>query len=231
MNLFGFAKKRVPAQESFDALLESNLDGLYRVALRYTRDASLAEDLVHDTAMRALRFRDRFEPGTNFKAWIYTILTNTFIHRYRRHKKERMILDGSTREDVQSSLGSETARLCAEDPEHAYLDHMLSDDVLAALDALPEDFRMVVVLCDIEGLSYKEIADVLGCPVGTVMSRLYRGRRILEQALAGVAAAHGIVKAKVGGDGHSVTHHGAHASEPGSASITNMMSYKRRKSG
>ena len=188
-----FAKKDASATE-FEVLLQAQLDGLYNVALRYTRDPSQAEDLVHDTAVRALRFRDRFEQGSNFKAWIYTILTNTFIHRYRRHKREREILEGSSREDVERQLRSEDTRHCANAPEQTYLNHLLSDDVVKALGELPADFRAVVVLCDIEGLSYKDIAVSLACPVGTVMSRLYRARRLLERKLSHVAAESGIVK-------------------------------------
>lgn len=193
MSLLNFRKNQ-PEIDEFEGLLEAQLDGLYSVALRYTRDPAQAEDLVHDTAVRALRFRDRFEPGSNFKAWIYTILTNTFIHRYRRQKREREILEGASRDDVERQLRSESARDLAREPEHAYLEQLLSDDVIAALDELPEDFRTVVVLCDIEGLSYKDIADVLQCPVGTVMSRLYRARRLLERKLANLAVERGILK-------------------------------------
>ncbi len=105
MSLLGL---RTPRQlDEFEALIETHLDGLFGVALRYTRDRALAEDLVQDTVVRALRFRDRFEPGTNFKAWVYTILTHTFIHRYRRQKREREILDGQNRGDVDRQLHSE----------------------------------------------------------------------------------------------------------------------------
>ncbi len=180
--------------DAFENLLEGQLDGLYSVALRYTRDAAHAEDLVHDTAVRALRFRDRFEAGSNFKAWIYTILTNTFIHRYRRQKREREILEGATRGDVERQMRSESARDLALAPEQSYLQKQLSDDVIRALQDLPEDFRQVVIMCDIEGQSYKTIADMLACPVGTVMSRLYRARRLLERKLAGLATERGILK-------------------------------------
>jgi len=180
----------------FEVLIENHLDSMYVVALRYTRDPSKAEDLVHDTVVRALRFRERFELGTNFKAWINTVLTHTFIHRYRRQKKERELLQGATRYDVDRQLHSEQARQLATAPEHAYLDQLLSDDVLAALDSLPDEFRKVVVLCDIEGLSYKEISEALDCPVGTVMSRLYRARRLLERKLANTAIEQGIIKSK-----------------------------------
>ena len=191
MTLF---RKKTPVLDEFETLLETQLDGLYSVALRYTRDPAQAEDLVHDTAVRALRFRDRFEQGSNFKAWIYTILTNTFIHRYRRQKREREILEGVSRDDVERQLRSETSRDLAREPEQSYLEQLLSDDVIRALDELSEDFRTVVVLCDIEGLSYKDIADVLDCPVGTVMSRLYRARRLLERRLSALAMERGILK-------------------------------------
>ncbi len=193
MKFLSFSKKNSDFDD-FESLVETSLDGLYRVALRYTRNPAQAEDLVQDTVVRALRFRDRFEPGTNFKAWVYTILTHTFIHKYRRQKREREVLEGVTRSDVERQLTSTEVRDLASRPEDTYLDRMLSDEVLAALDALPEDFRTVVTLCDLEGLAYKEIADVLGCPVGTVMSRLYRGRRMLEDKLYGLAVERGIVK-------------------------------------
>lgn len=188
-----FVKKTNNVNE-FHELIESHVDGMYGVALRYTRNPQRAEDLVHDTVVRALRFEDRFEMGTNFKAWVYTILTRTFIHKYRRSKREREILDGASRGDVRALFHSETTQERLRAPEEAYLHNVLSDDVLEALDSLAEDFRAVVVLCDIEGLSYKEIAEVVDCPVGTVMSRLYRGRRLLERKLRGVAIERGIVR-------------------------------------
>ena len=186
MQLLPFRKKQTKANEFHD-LVEEHLNGMYGVALRYTRDPQMAQDLVQDTIVRALRFQDRFEMGTNFKAWIYTILTRTFIHKYRRSKREREILDGASRGDVTARFHSEKSRVASNAPEATYLHNVLSDDVLHALDDLPEDFRTVVVLCDIEGLSYKDIAEVIDCPVGTVMSRLYRGRRLLEKKLRATA--------------------------------------------
>src|SRR5688572_14600208 len=219
MGLFGFSKPRKDLEE-FEGLIETHLDGLFGVALRYTRDRALAEDLVQDTVVRALRFRDRFEPGTNFKAWVYTILTHTFIHRYRRQKREREILDGQNRVDVDRQLHSEVSRDLAMRPENAYLDNLLSDDVLKALDSIPEDFRTVVVLCDIEGLSYKDIADIVGCPVGTVMSRLYRGRRMLEGKLLNLAIEQGILKPKKAAEGAAVA-----------TEVLDINTFRRRKNG
>lgn len=221
MGLLGLCNAR--RTDEFEDLIEAHLDGLFGVALRYTRDRALAEDLVQDTVVRALRFRERFEPGTNFKAWVYTILTHTFIHKYRRQKREREILDGQNRVDVDRQLHSELSREFAMRPENAYLEHLLSDDVLAALDSIPDDFRTVVVLCDIEGLSYKDIADVVSCPVGTVMSRLYRGRRMLEGKLAGLAVEQGILKP------HKQA--GTAANDLPGSKVLDMNAFRRRKSG
>ncbi len=221
-----FGKKKIKDFDEFEELIELHLDGMYRVAMRYTREPSAAEDLVQDTVVRALRFRDHFELGTNFKAWIYTVLTHTFIHKYRRKKRERELLEGQNREDVQHQLESESARDAATEPEQAYLDRMLSDDVVHALDALPEEFRTVIVLCDLEGLSYKDIAEVVDCPVGTVMSRLYRGRRILEQKLYGLAVEQGIVRAS--GTAEKSGGEDACAQE---REILDLQMFRRRKDG
>ena len=217
MGFLGFRKKDND-YETFEQLVESHLDGMYGVALRYTRDPSRAEDLVHDTVVKALRFRHRFEMGTNFKAWIYTILTRTFIHRYRRQKREREILDGYSRFDVDGQLYSEATRESSRAPEAVFMRNMLSDDVLAALDSLSEDFRAVVVLCDIEGLSYKEIAETLDCPVGTVMSRLFRGRRLLERMLEHLAIEKGIIRKSSEAE-----------AEEDKAGVLDMNKYRRRK--
>ena len=199
MGLFGTGKN-LNEVGSIENLIESHLDGMYGVALRLTRDPVRAEDLVQDTVVKVLRFRDRFEMGTNFKAWVYRILTNTFIHKYRRYQREREILTGTGRSDVQRQFHSEAAQEQSGAPENVYLKNVLSDDVLKALDDLPTDFRTVVVLCDIEGMSYKDIANAVDCPVGTVMSRLYRGRRLLETKLIGVAREQGIVKSNGNAD-------------------------------
>ncbi|MEK7705869.1 MAG: sigma-70 family RNA polymerase sigma factor [Myxococcota bacterium] len=221
MRLLQLGKKQRDIDE-FEDLIGKHLDGLYGAALRFTRNSAQAEDLVQDTVVRALRFRERFEPGTNFRAWIFTILTNTFIHRYRRQKREREALEGVRREDVARELRSERSEQQALEPENTYLDGMLSDDVLAALDSLPEEFRAVVVLCDIEGLAYKDIAEAVECPVGTVMSRLYRGRRMLEDKLLGVAIERGIVKGHAGGKTESSV------AEP---DVLDIAAYRRRKNG
>jgi RNA polymerase sigma-70 factor (ECF subfamily) len=177
----------------FDQLAMRHIDALYASALRLTRNERDAEDLVQDSLLRAYRFFDRFERGTNIKAWLFKILTNTFINRYRRSSKERSLVDGPEQEAVQGQLVSRDAADAAADPERWYFDRVLSEDVLKAVDALPIDFRMVVILADLQEFSYREIADVLDVPVGTVMSRLFRGRRLLQKALTGYAVESGFV--------------------------------------
>jgi RNA polymerase sigma-70 factor (ECF subfamily) len=195
------------SRREFEALALPHLDGLYAAALRLTKNPRDAEDLVQDAVLRAFRFFDKFERGTNIKAWLYKILTNTFINRYRRSTKERNIVEDE-RDSVQDRLLSRDAADAAENPERAYLDRMLSDDVLKALDSVPVDFRLAVILADLQDFSYKEIADILDVPVGTVMSRLFRGRRLLQKQLAEYATATGVLQTtRVGGsigDGESI---------------------------
>ncbi len=168
----------------FEQLALDHIDPLYSAALRLTKNERDAEDLVQDTYLRAFRFFDKFERGTNIKAWLFKILTNTFINKYRRTSKERSIVDGPEQETVQAHAASRDTAEQSNDPEKWFFDRILSDDVLRAVDALPLDFRMVVILADLQEFSYREIADILDVPVGTVMSRLYRGRRLLQKALA-----------------------------------------------
>jgi RNA polymerase sigma-70 factor, ECF subfamily len=176
----------------FEGLALKHLDPLYSAALRLTKNERDAEDLIQDTFLRAYRFFDKFERGTNIKAWLFKILTNTFINRYRRSVKERNIVEGSERDAVHEKFISREATEYAANPEQYFFDRLLSDDVLRAVDELPIDFRMVVILADLQEFSYKEIAEILDVPVGTVMSRLYRGRRLLQKALAGYAMVSGL---------------------------------------
>jgi RNA polymerase sigma-70 factor (ECF subfamily) len=170
------------------------MSALYSAALRMTRNPSDAEDLVQETYLRAYRGFGGFQEGTNLKAWLYKILTNTFINRYRRTTKERNIVEDE-RDSVQDRLVSRDAADLAEDPERAFFERLLSDDVLRAIDSIPVDFRLTVILADLQDFSYKEIADILDVPVGTVMSRLFRGRRLLQKLLAEYAAASGVLHA------------------------------------
>lgn len=183
------------SRREFERLAMRHIDPLYSAALRLTKNDRDAEDLVQDTFLRAFRFFDKFERGTNIKAWLFKILTNTFINRYRRSVKERTLVEGSERDAVHEQFISREASDYAANPEQFFFDRLLSDDVIHAVDALPIDFRMVVILADLQDFSYKEIAEILDVPVGTVMSRLYRGRRLLQKALSGYASETGVLPA------------------------------------
>jgi RNA polymerase sigma-70 factor (ECF subfamily) len=183
-----------PPADSFEIELLSHLDALYGVSCRMTKSTTEAEDLVQDTVVKAMRARGQFEPGTNLKAWLLRILTNTFINRYRRGGLERDLFDGPDADPLTDGwVGANTMR-GMRDPETQALKPIVEAEVQRALDALPDDFRLAVVLSDIEELSYKEIADAMGCPIGTVMSRLHRGRRMLQKTLREHAIALGIVQ-------------------------------------
>jgi RNA polymerase sigma-70 factor, ECF subfamily len=199
--MLGEARK-LRRQFEDDAL--PHLNALYGVALRLTRNPRDAEDLVQDTVLRAYRYWHKFERGTNCKAWLFKILTNTFINRYHRIKRDRDHLasvrpswphshhndEEAATQDILSHEVTEASR----DPEGALASRLLSDDVIRALEALPPEFRMAVLLCDVEEFSYKEIAEIMDCPVGTVMSRLFRGRRLLQRSLHDYAVEQGIIK-------------------------------------
>ena len=180
-------------REEFESLTMGHLDPLYAAALRLTRNEGDAEDLVQDTYLRAYRFFDRFERGTNIKAWLFKILTNTFINRYRRSVKERSTIEDE-KDTVHERFMSRDVSEASLNPEQYFFDRLLSDDVLAAIDALPVDFRMVVILADLQEFAYKEIAEILDCPVGTVMSRLFRGRKLLQKSLLAYAIETGVVR-------------------------------------
>lgn len=170
-------------------------DSLYGAAYRLTRNPRDAEDLVQDSLLRAYRFWDSFEQDSNCKAWLLRIVTNTFINEYQRKKRSREVLDAATQEqDATDGVLVHAEARDKQSPDKALLERSVSDDVQKALDALPDDFRTAVVLCDVNGLSYKEIAEIMDCPVGTVMSRLFRGRKLLAASLRGFAQSEGYVK-------------------------------------
>lgn len=170
-------------------------DALYGAAYRLTRNARDAEDLVQDALLRAYRFWDSFQQDSNCKAWLLRIVTNTFINEYQRRKRSREVLDAASAE--QDAIDGVLVHAHARDkqsPDQVMLAASVSDDVQRALDQLPDDFRTAVILCDMQGLAYKEIAEIMQCPVGTVMSRLFRGRKLLAQALKDFAVAEGYVR-------------------------------------
>lgn len=179
--------------DAFEVELLGHLDTLYGVSCRMTKSTTEAEDLVQDTIVKAMRSRDQFEPGTNLKAWLLRILTNTFINRYRRGGLERDLFEGPDAEPLTDGwIGANTMR-AMRDPETQALTPIVEAEVQRALDDLPDEFRLAVVLSDIEELSYKEIAEAMGCPIGTVMSRLHRGRKLLQKTLREHAVLMGIV--------------------------------------
>jgi RNA polymerase sigma-70 factor (ECF subfamily) len=185
------------ASDPFETDALSFLDALYRTALRMTRSEAEAEDLVQEAYIRAFRFRHQFTPCTNLKAWLFRILTNTFINQYRR-KAARP--DTTELDDVEESILYRHMRdvnpgSASPDPEAELIDNTLSSEVKDALEALPEKFRTTLLL-DVEGFSYKEIAEMLDIPIGTVMSRLHRGRKFLQKRLYDLARDRGIVAAR-----------------------------------
>jgi RNA polymerase sigma-70 factor (ECF subfamily) len=187
--------RRRARRSDFEEIALIHLDALYGAACRLTRNARDAEDLVQEALLRAYRFWDTFEKDSNCKAWLLRILTNTFINEYQRKKRSRQVLDAATAEqEATDGVLVHEASEAQRTPESALVDRSVSDDVQRALEALPDDFRVAVVLCDIEGLSYKEIAEVMGTPVGTVMSRLFRGRRLLQASLREFAIQTGYVR-------------------------------------
>ncbi len=169
------------------------LDAMYAVALRLTSNDKEAEDLVQDAMLRAFRFFDKFQQGTNLKAWLLKVMTNVFLNRVKKSPNRPALVDFDTLEEVlgEADDGRESVTSSSE-----LFRELLDDDVARALDELPLEYRTPVLLSAIEDLSYKEIADIMDCPVGTVMSRLYRGRKMLERSLRTYAESIGFLKGK-----------------------------------
>src|ERR1700680_3364528 len=180
--------------DSFTEEALSHMDAMYGGACRLTRNPTEAEDLVQDALVKAMRARDQFHVGTNLKAWMFRILTNTFINKYRRGGLERSVLEGPDADPLVDGWVSASTMRQLRDPEQIALRPIVEGEVGHALDALPTEFKLAVVLCDVEEFSYEEIADIMGCPIGTVMSRLHRGRKLLQKSLYSHALAMGIVK-------------------------------------
>lgn len=208
------------ARLDFETSALPQLDALYGAALRLTRNAAEAEDLVQDAYVRAYRFWHTFKSGTSVRAWLFTILRNTFINRYHRSNRSR-----AARTDLEAQLGSlgseaavghPSAQLPA--PDAALTARITRERIMTALQSVPEDYRMAVILADLEGLAYKEIAEIMDCPIGTVMSRIFRGRRLLHKLLYDHAVELGMV------DNDDPEH-------PGSGRVGNTVeleSYRRR---
>jgi RNA polymerase sigma-70 factor (ECF subfamily) len=172
------------------------LDQIYRGALRMTRNPSDAEDLVQETFIKAFTKFHTFTEGTNLKAWLFRIMTNTYITSYRRRQREPLQSSADELTDGQLAATPIMATGSFRSAEAQALDHITDTAVLDALAALPEDFQIAVYLADVEGFTYREIAQIMGTPVGTVMSRLHRGRAILRASLADFARDHGFATAE-----------------------------------
>ena len=180
-------------RERFERDVIPLLSSLYGAAMRLTRNPADAEDLIQETYLRAFRGFAGFQEGTNLKAWLYRILTNSFINTYRKKQREPQTVEGP--DDIGEwylfdRLGAQNVEVSA---ESEVLDRMPDEDVKRALESIPENFRMAVLLADVEGFSYKEIAEIMDVPIGTVMSRLHRGRKALERALWDTAKERGLV--------------------------------------
>jgi RNA polymerase sigma-70 factor, ECF subfamily len=226
MSLFGERRRR----ERFQREALVHMDALYGLALRLSKHERDAEDLVQDAYLKAYQHFDKYREGTNCKAWLFKILTNTFINRYRKRQRENTFL-------AEDAAPSPLERLAAKVPnpvrqsaasQTELFQRLFGDEVSRALEKVPVDFRMCVLLVDLYGFSYKETADIIGCPIGTVMSRLYRGRRLLQTMLVEYAIHEGIIDAEKHRDklGDSVGDSGSN-----SGSDTNVVEFKPRRQG
>jgi RNA polymerase sigma-70 factor (ECF subfamily) len=193
----GASTGRVPQDAALSERFERDvlplLPSLYSAALRMTRNPADAEDLVQETVLRAYRGFGGFKEGTNLRAWLYRILTNTYINVYRKKQREPVTISDSEIEDwfLYDRLREEAVTASA---EATVLEAVPDEDVKAALESLPESFRLAVILADVEGFSYKEIAEITDVPIGTVMSRLHRGRKALEKWLWEAVRERGLVR-------------------------------------
>ncbi len=197
----------------FEKIAMPQADALYGAALRMVRDPAKAEDLVQDTLLRAYRFWHKYEQGTNIKAWLFRIQTNIFINEYRKHQTEQKVLDDRQIDDLLERYANPEQTALPMEIRESFMKEIVSDEVLAAIDRLPIEFRMTVLLNDMQEFSYKEIAEILKCPVGTVMSRLHRGRKLLQAQLYEYAQEHGIIP----------------SAETGESNVANLDSFRRQK--
>jgi len=190
--LFSLDRKKELKVE-FERVALPQLSHLYTSAFYLTKDKTEAEDLVQETYIRALRFFDKFKPGTNCRAWLLTILRNLFINRYRQKKREAKNVDWEKIDQVYDSMVEQGERAERDNPEGLLISQFMDEEVEKALRELAEEYRTAIVLVDIEELSYEEAAKVMECAIGTVRSRVSRGRRLLQVALRGYALERGLI--------------------------------------
>jgi RNA polymerase sigma-70 factor (ECF subfamily) len=176
----------------FEAEALPHMDVLYNFALRTTGNQDDAHDLLQETYLKAYRFWDKYEKGTNIRAWLFRIMKNSYINRYRKETKEPDKVDYEDIENFYNTIRAESTD--PNDLQKQLYGNLLGDEVTKALQDLPDDFRTVVILCDIEGLTYEEIAEFVECPIGTVRSRLHRGRKLLQVELFEYAKRQGMIK-------------------------------------
>ena len=180
-------------QLEFDSLIQPHLNSLYSTALRMTHNQNDAEDLVQETMYKAFRAFDQFQRNTNFRAWAFRILVNTYITAYRKAIRQPTKGSYDDLEEFYLYKKLDESLSLQENSKEDFLENLFEDDVKDALENLPYQFRLVVLLCDVEGFSYNEIANIIDAPLGTVMSRLYRGRKLLQRYLWGYAKKRGYV--------------------------------------
>jgi RNA polymerase sigma-70 factor (ECF subfamily) len=180
-------------QLEFESLITPHLNSLYSTALRMTHNQNDAEDLVQDTLYKAFRAFDQYQKNTNFRAWAFRILVNTYITAYRKAIRQPQKVSYDDLEEFYLYKKLDENVHLQEMAKEDFLENFFEDDVKEALENLPYQFRLVVLLCDVEGFSYNEIANIIGAPLGTVMSRLYRGRKLLQQHLWNYARKKGYV--------------------------------------
>ena len=191
-----------PEREAFRKEALTHMESLYNAALYMARSKGEAEDLVQETYLKAYRFWDRYKQGTNCKAWLFRILTNTFINRNRKKRRIFTDIDDAGAEVYASPMYHRSGFYGT--PESAYLKQLFPEHVREAVENLPENFRIPVILADLQDFSYKEIAEIMECPVGTVMSRLFRGRKKLQEALFEYAVEQGIIPRGMAEDDNGV---------------------------
>lgn len=189
-------KVKAQLERAFVAEAAPHLDALYATAVRLTKNPGDAEDLVQEAMLKAYRYFDKYEQGTNCKAWLFKIMTNTFINRYRKAQKRKEYLVDDDYRPLQERAVAPPQNVLHQhfNDQDNMFSQLFGDEVKAALEEMPVDFRMVVLLADLQDFQYKEIAEIMDCPIGTVMSRLYRGRRMLQARLVDYATKQGYIE-------------------------------------